>query len=70
MEIEILGQGAFESALVHLEPGERFVSESGALYRAIPQRRRERDNFQSWVGWTAGWRETPLGSGAFLLLHL
>ena len=36
MEIEILGKGAFESALVHLEPGERFVSESGALYRASP----------------------------------
>jgi uncharacterized protein (TIGR00266 family) len=34
MQIEILGKGAFESALVHLEPGERFVSESGALYRA------------------------------------
>ncbi len=34
MEIEILGEGAFESALVHLDAGERFVSESGALYRA------------------------------------
>ena len=36
MNIEILGKGAFESALVHLDPGERFVSESGALYRASP----------------------------------
>jgi len=34
MEIEILGEGAFESALVHLDPGEQFVSESGAMYRA------------------------------------
>ncbi len=34
MEIEILGKGAFESALVHLQPGETFVSESGAMYRA------------------------------------
>ena len=34
MEIEILGNGAFESAVVHLAPGERYVSESGALYRA------------------------------------
>ncbi len=34
MNIEILGSGAFESALVHLDPGERFVSESGAMYRA------------------------------------
>jgi uncharacterized protein (TIGR00266 family) len=36
MEIEILGEGAFESALVHLAPGERFISESGAMYRASP----------------------------------
>ncbi len=34
MEIEILGKGAFESALVHIEPGEQFISESGAMYRA------------------------------------
>ena len=34
MNIEIIGQGAFESALVHLDPGEEFVSESGAMYRA------------------------------------
>ncbi len=34
MNIEILGNGAFESALVQLGPGERFISESGALYRA------------------------------------
>ena len=34
MRIEILGEGAFESALIHLDPGERFISESGAMYRA------------------------------------
>lgn len=34
MRIEILGKGAFESALVHLGPGEQFISESGAMYRA------------------------------------
>ncbi len=34
MDIEILGEGAFESALIRLQPGERFVSESGAMYRA------------------------------------
>jgi uncharacterized protein (TIGR00266 family) len=34
VEIEILGKGAFESTLVHLGPGERFISESGAMYRA------------------------------------
>ena len=33
MNIEILEKGAFGSALVHLEAGETFVSESGAMYR-------------------------------------
>ncbi|QDU47528.1 hypothetical protein Mal52_60600 [Symmachiella dynata] len=36
MNIEILGEGAFGSALVQLSPGEKFASESGALYRASP----------------------------------
>lgn len=34
MQIEILSSGAFRSALVHLDAGESFVSESGAMYRA------------------------------------
>ena len=34
MNVEILQRGAFSSALVHLEPGEEFTSESGAMYRA------------------------------------
>lgn len=34
MDIEILSRGAFTSALVHLQPGERFQSESGAMFRA------------------------------------
>lgn len=34
MQIEILDRGQFASALVHLEPGEEFVSESGAMYLA------------------------------------
>lgn len=34
MDIEILHEGLFASALVHLQPGETFVSESGALYRS------------------------------------
>ena len=34
MKIDLLGEGAFRSALVHLEPGEEFVSESGAMFRA------------------------------------
>ena len=34
MEFEILEQGAFQSALVHCEAGERVVSESGAMVRA------------------------------------
>lgn len=34
MKIDILGEGAFRSALVHLDDGDQFVSESGAMYRA------------------------------------
>lgn len=34
MDVEILDRGAFAAALVKLESGESFVSESGALYRA------------------------------------
>lgn len=34
MKIDISTAGAFASALVQLEPGESFVSESGAMYRA------------------------------------
>jgi uncharacterized protein (TIGR00266 family) len=34
MRIDILARGAFGSALVALEPGESFVSESGAMFRA------------------------------------
>jgi len=34
VDIEILSRGAFQSALVRLGPGEQFVSESGAMFRA------------------------------------
>jgi len=34
VEIEILDQGPFASAMVRLNPGDTFVSESGAMYRA------------------------------------
>lgn len=34
MNIEILPNGAFHSALVHLDPGDRFQSDSGAMFRA------------------------------------
>ena len=34
MHIDILKRGAFGSALVKLDPGEHFVSESGAMFRA------------------------------------
>lgn len=34
MDIEILPNGAFYSALVHLGPGDRFQSDSGAMFRA------------------------------------
>ncbi|MFT4538623.1 MAG: hypothetical protein ACI841_000561 [Planctomycetota bacterium] len=34
MKIELSKAGAFASALVRLEPGDNFISESGAMYRA------------------------------------
>ncbi len=34
MDIEVLQEGAFGSAIVRLDAGERFVSESGAMFRA------------------------------------
>ena len=34
MDLEIRDRGAFSSALVRLDPGDEFVSESGAMYRA------------------------------------
>ncbi|MBT6541526.1 MAG: TIGR00266 family protein [Planctomycetes bacterium] len=34
MRFEILEQGAFQSALVHFDHGERLISESGAMVRA------------------------------------
>ncbi len=36
MEISINDSGAFSSVIVYLDPGESFVSESGAMYRASP----------------------------------
>ena len=34
MDIQVSEKGAFSSAMVTLEPGEKFVSESGAMFRA------------------------------------
>ncbi len=34
MEIDIKEQGAFSAALVKLRPGEQFISEAGAMFRA------------------------------------
>lgn len=34
MQIELTEQTTFQSALVHLDPGDQFISESGAMYRA------------------------------------
>lgn len=33
MDIEIVNEGAYGSALIHLGPGEAFVSEAGAMFR-------------------------------------
>lgn len=34
MDIDITAEGAFGSAIVQLEPGESFISEAGAMFRA------------------------------------
>lgn len=34
MQVEIADNGAFGSALVHLRPGEEFISEGGSMFRA------------------------------------
>ena len=34
MDVKIDSEGAFGSAIVTLEAGEKFVSEAGAMYRA------------------------------------
>lgn len=36
MDIRVLHKGAFSTALVTLSPGERFISEAGAMFRASP----------------------------------
>ena len=36
MNIKVDSEGAFGSSIVVLEPGEKFVSEAGAMYRASP----------------------------------
>ena len=36
MDVKIDSEGAFGSAIVTLEAGEKFVSEAGAMYRASP----------------------------------
>jgi hypothetical protein len=33
MQVEAVKKGAFGWALVRLEPGERFVSEAGSMFR-------------------------------------
>ena len=71
MQIEILDRGQFASALVHLEPGEEFVSESGAMYLAT-------DNIDIDVttrakrsgGGMLGGLKRMLGGESFLPVHL
>ncbi|GIR27184.1 MAG: hypothetical protein CM15mP42_01340 [Methanobacteriota archaeon] len=36
MDVKIDSEGAFGSAIVTLEAGEKFVSEAGAMHRASP----------------------------------
>ena len=59
MNINIDSEGAFGSAVVILEPGEKFVSEAGAMYRAssnmeIEVESRKKKNEGMWGAFKAG----------------
>ena len=66
MNIKIDSEGAFGSAVVELEPGEKFVSEAGAMYRAssnidieVVSRKKEEQGF--FGGIAAGLRAMMAG---------
>ena len=71
MEIEISNRGAFGSAVVRLNPGEQFVSEAGALFRAS-------DNIETDVtmrsrgggGLIAGLKRTFADEGFFFATYI
>ena len=71
MNIKIDTEGAFGSAIVVLEPGEKFVSEAGAMYRASPnmsievESRRKKDE-GLWGAFKSGVKAMFAGESFFL----
>ncbi len=71
MNVKIDTEGAFGSALIILEPGEKFVSEAGAMYRASAnididvESRRKKDEGM-WGAFKSGIRAMFAGESFFL----
>ena len=71
MNVKIDTEGAFGSALVILEPGEKFVSEAGAMYRASAnmdinvESRRKKDEGM-WGAFKSGIKAMFAGESFFL----
>ena len=71
MNVKIDTEGAFGSALIILEPGEKFVSEAGAMYRASAnmdidvESRRKRDEGM-WSAFKSGIKAMFAGESFFL----
>jgi uncharacterized protein (TIGR00266 family) len=71
MNIKIDSEGAFGSAVVKLEPGEKFISEAGAMYRAssnmdIDVESRKKQNEGMWGALKAGIKSMFAGESFFL----
>ena len=71
MNINIDSEGAFGSAVVILEPGEKFVSEAGAMYRAssnmeIEVESRKKKNEGMWGALKTGIKSMFAGESFFL----
>ena len=71
MNVKIDTEGAFGSALVTLEAGEKFMSEAGAMYRASPNMEisvesRKKENEGMWGAFKAGVKAMFAGESFFL----
>ena len=71
MNVKIDTEGAFGSALIILEPGEKFVSEAGAMYRAsanidIDVESRKKKDEGMWGAFKSGIKAMFAGESFFL----
>ena len=71
MDVNVANRGAFGSALVTLQPGEEFVSEAGAMYRAsgnmeIEIKSRKREGGGLWGALKEGAKAMFAGESFFL----